>query len=340
MITRKAESMMLKLVLMGLAWACLAWAGDDVVVTTTGDRLVGEIKRLERDVLVFETDYSDADFRIKWEKVASIESKRSYLVETFEGRRLTGAIQMEPKTKQAEVGGAAVALREVAAVQPFERSFGSRFDAGFDIGFSMTKANGARQLSAGGNLVYRDERNYVGMSANALSNTRSQAPRTRRWEVGTEYKRLLGPNWYASATNDLLSSDEQNLRLRTTLGAGAGRYFLRSRQQYLGLGAGLAWTNESYRDPALPRRDSAEGFAGAEFKTERLKVFDVLMRGTVFPSLTIAGRLRANFRTDLDFNLPGDWYLRTGYYNNFDSKPPAGLARNDYGWSNSFGFKF
>ena len=47
---------------------------QDVVITTTGDRLVGEIIRVEKDVLTFSTGYSDSDFKIEWDKVASIES--------------------------------------------------------------------------------------------------------------------------------------------------------------------------------------------------------------------------------------------------------------------------
>jgi hypothetical protein len=46
------------------------------------------------------------------------------------------------------------------------------------------------------------------------------------------------------------------------------------------------------------------------------------------------------YRLDLDFNLPGDWYFRVGLFDNYDSKPPEGFSKNDYGWSNGFGFKF
>ena len=71
-------------VLLGTAGA--AHAASDVVVTTTGDRLVGEIKKVEKDVLTFETAYSDSDFKLKWDKIASIQSDRQFLVETFDGR--------------------------------------------------------------------------------------------------------------------------------------------------------------------------------------------------------------------------------------------------------------
>ena len=41
---------------------------QDVVITTSGDRLVGEIKSVEKDVLTLETAYSDADFKIEWDE--------------------------------------------------------------------------------------------------------------------------------------------------------------------------------------------------------------------------------------------------------------------------------
>ena len=74
--------------------------------------------------------------------------------------------------------------------------------------------------------------------------------------------------------------------------------------------------------------------------TERLKFADLLTRLTYYPSLTIGGRYRINYNFDLDFNLPGDWYFRIGFFENFDSKPPTDLSKNDYGWTNGFGLKF
>ena len=31
--------------------------------------------------------------------------------------------------------------------------------------------------------------------------------------------------------------------------------------------------------------------------------------------------------------------MRVGFFDNFDSRPPEGF-QNDYGWTNTFGFKF
>jgi hypothetical protein len=74
--------------------------------------------------------------------------------------------------------------------------------------------------------------------------------------------------------------------------------------------------------------------------TEKLKVTDLVTRLNYYPSLTIDDRYRINYTFDLDFNLPGDWYLRFSLFENYDSHPPASLSNNDYGLSTSFGFKF
>ena len=315
--------------------------GQDVVTTTSGDRLVGEIKRVEKDVLTLETAYSDADFKIEWEDVAALESKRQFIVETFDGRRISGSLSLDPDKKPVvQIAGTSVPLAEVAVVQPFERAFWSRWDTALDFGYSMTRTNSATQLSLGTNISYRDERYVDVIFANIFDSSQDNAPDTKRWDLGNDFRRLLGNRWYANTTQDFLNSEEQGLDLRTTIGGGGGRYVLRSASQHLALGAGLAWTNENYTDPTLPNKDSAEAYFGSEFMTEKLKITDLITRLTYYPSLTIDDRYRLVYRFDLDFNLPGDWYFRFGLFDNYDSQPPEGFSKNDYGWSNAFGFKF
>ncbi len=82
------------LALLLLACPQVAWAADDDVVTIkSGERLVGEIKRLQKDVLTLSTPFSDSDFAIKWGEIVAIESPRLFLVETYSGQRLSGSLQ-------------------------------------------------------------------------------------------------------------------------------------------------------------------------------------------------------------------------------------------------------
>ena len=314
---------------------------QDVVITTTGERLVGEIKKIEKDVLTLETGYSDADFKIEWDKIASIESTRQFVMETFDGRRVAGSLTPDPDKKATvQIGGMGVPLAEVSALQPFERKFWSRFDTALDFGYSLTRTNSAKQLSLGANVSYRDQR-YVDVTfANVFRSSQDNAPETQRWDVANDFRRLLGNRWYVNTTQDFLNSEEQGLKLRTSVGGGGGRYLTRTSSQYLALGGGVAWTNENYTDATLPAKDSAEAYLGTEFMTEKLKITDLITRFTYYPSLTIDDRYRIAYRFDFDFNLPGDWYFRIGFFDNYDSQPAEGFSKNDYGWSNAFGFKF
>jgi hypothetical protein len=94
--------------------AGVAYGQQDIVIPNNGDRLVGEIKSVEKDKLTLETTYSDVDFKIEWEDVASIESTRQFLVETFDGKRLSGSLKPDPAQKMVvQVGDTTVKLPDV-----------------------------------------------------------------------------------------------------------------------------------------------------------------------------------------------------------------------------------
>jgi putative salt-induced outer membrane protein YdiY len=327
-------------ILLLLATAAAASAQTDTVTTATGEKIVGEIIKVEKDVLTMSTPYSDSDFKIKWDQVVAIDSARQFMIETFDGKRISGSLKADAANKSVQVGSVAIVLADVSVIQPIERSFWSRFETALDFGYSMTRANEAKQLTLGGTLLYRAEHMVDTVIGNVFRSSQSNAPETQRWNVGNDYRYLLGSRWYANTSQDFLNSDEQSLDLRTTIGGGGGRYLLRSASQYLALGGGLAWTREDYTDPAIETQDSSEAYIGTEFMTEKLRITDLVTRLNYYPSLTIDDRYRINYTFDLDFNLPGDWYIRVSLFENFDSQPPAGLSKNDWGWSNAFGFKF
>ncbi|MCX6599198.1 MAG: DUF481 domain-containing protein [Acidobacteria bacterium] len=314
--------------------------GADLLVLSNGDTLRGEIKKLDGDVITFSTDYSDEDFRITWSKVVRVESERHFLVEQLSGVRLAGTLQPDKTGAAPRIGDTSVPLTEMVMIRPYETSFRSRLEAGFDLGFNMTKANATKQLTAGTDMRYEGERFAAHLSANAFLNRQANAPRTRRWEVSPDYRYLFGRSWYSLANATFFGSREQQLDLRSSVGGGIGRYFIRSSVRHLAVAGGAVWTRERYTDGAIPLQTSGESFLVAEYGTKRLKLADVLTRFHLYPSLTRQGRYRSNFTLELNFNLPGDWYMKSSYFNNYDSTPPAGLPRNDFGWRNGFGYNF
>src|SRR4029078_5298188 len=114
-------------ILLWLVAGSTAHAQPDTVTTATGEKIVGEIKSVEKDVLTIETPYSDSDFKVKGDQVVAIDSARQFMVETFDGRRLSGALTTDVAKKAMQVGAVTVALAEISTIQPFARWFWSRF---------------------------------------------------------------------------------------------------------------------------------------------------------------------------------------------------------------------
>ena len=56
-------------------------------------------------MLTLSTPYSDSDFKIEWGQIASIESKRQFLVDTFDGRRLSGSLTPDLSKKPVVIDG-------------------------------------------------------------------------------------------------------------------------------------------------------------------------------------------------------------------------------------------
>src|SRR5271154_1436011 len=64
----------------------------DTVVMKNGDRLTGEVKRLENGVLYIKTDYFSGAVGVDWLQVEKVVSTATYQIVLTNGSRLTGNI--------------------------------------------------------------------------------------------------------------------------------------------------------------------------------------------------------------------------------------------------------
>ena len=67
-------------------------AQNDTLIMNTGETLVGEIKGFDEGVVVIETDYSDSDFKVEWDKVVSINTEQKFVLISSDGDRLFGRL--------------------------------------------------------------------------------------------------------------------------------------------------------------------------------------------------------------------------------------------------------
>src|SRR5271154_6350136 len=109
----KVRSLMLSLVLLGLASSLFARDKTDVLVMKNGDSMTCEIKGLDSGVLYVSFDYIDGTASVDWTKVARLESTQLFVVKTEDGSVYTGAL------RTAETGGGRPA--QIQVLEPPEQ---------------------------------------------------------------------------------------------------------------------------------------------------------------------------------------------------------------------------
>ncbi len=323
-------------------------AGDDVLILVNGDRITGEVKKLELGELYFDADYGNGIFRFDWEDVKRIESNENFIARTSSGSRVTGSLRNDPGDSSRiliETEGETVELGhlELVELKQLDEGFWGRVDADLDFGLTLTKADETKQFTTRASFAYLDELWSTEGRISILRNVREATDTTRRSEFGGDYRRslpILGGRWFGIGNAGFLQSNELQLDLRSTLGGGIGNYIFQTNRILLSANGGAAWTNERYEDPEIPRRNSGEAFGVLEVNIFGINDLDILSNVVVFPSFTESGRVRVDFDAEFRWEFISDFYISLAFTENFDNSPPPDTPSSDYIFSTSIGWSY
>ena len=317
----------------------------DIVIMTNGDTVTCEIKELVRGRLRVSTD-SMGTMQIEWEDVRQITSSATFEVELDSGERFIGTFQATPQPGRlsvvADTGTTVHDHLTVVRITPMGDSWWGRFDGSLDVGFSFTKANEARQLSVAGDATRRGERLGLTLNVNSLFTSQEGVENTSRQVVDLQIQRYLPRRWLVAVLTQFQQNEELQLDLRSTLGAGGGRYLIQSNRTIVSLLGGMSFTREKFTGPE-PGESNAEALAILDFQTFTFDdpETDISARLSVVPSLTQAGRVRIDFDSRVRREILKDFYFSLGFFDNYDSEPGlVDAERNDYGFISSFGWAF
>ena len=225
---------------------------------------------MDRGILTIETDYSDSDFTVKWLDVISINSHQNYLILLRNGHRLNSDIKMSTKDSTkiilTEYGiEQEKQIRDIVYLKAVESKIVSRFSASLSFGANFTKSNNLLQLSIASDLSYTADKWLFTGKFNTVRSSQDEVDPTERTDgnVGIKYF-LENKNWYLRQNSDFLSNDEQQLKLRSAISAGAGRVFVKNNTLQFGAGLGLVYNIESFNDVDNSTRNSVEGYVSLE----------------------------------------------------------------------------
>lgn len=324
------------------------FAQNDTLVVNTGEILVGEIKGFDFGVITIETDYSDSDFKVEWDKVTSIKTAQTFVVITTNGDRYFGQLisgRQDPSNVAIiDIDGArtVVKIGDIVFFKEIEDTFWSRSDLLLSAGYTTTKANNLHQFTGKVEVGYLSERFKSDLSVRAIRSVQSvedASAEVSRTEGGIGILFFLVRDWFAVVRSDLLQSSELSLNIRAITKGGVGYYIIKTTRMNLGLAGGGAWNYEDYDDPSTSGRNSAEAFIAAEYNIFNLGELDLLTKVIGYPSLTESGRFRTDISFSLSHEFPRDLFIEFGFGFNYDNQPAEGASPSDYVLETTIGWE-
>jgi putative salt-induced outer membrane protein YdiY len=335
---------------LGLVSPLFAKRKDDVVVMRNGDRFTGEIKGLQQGELIFKSSYMKDSVRLDWRDVERVESKDNYIVELRNGKRVTGIIERTPSSeasaKNFEIVSGKRIIRvgpsDVTMIQQREKSFWNQLTGSVDYGFSFTSASSAVSSSLGADVAYRTSKNLVQLASTSQFDSQSGSNNANRFTFDSSYGRSLTNKWIAAGLFSLLKSNQQDLNLRSTLGAALVRRLVQTDTTSLQAVAGLVDNHEQYEPQpgTKPVHNNAEALVGVRFVMFRFKTLNINSQTYLFPGLSDSGRIRLSSQSNLRIELVRNFFWNFQLYENYDNRPPVVAPKNDLGTTMSLGWTF
>jgi len=327
-----------------LAAAGPALAADtDIVVLKNGDRFHGEIKGMEYGRLQLLTTTMSTVY-VEWDKVAGLVSPNFFELELMDGTRYYGSL--EP----ADAGTLAVALEgqtnaldvwQVVRIRRIKSSFWDRIDGSISLGANYTRSSEIGQGSLSASLRTRRPAFELSTDFSTTITVQPDQPDQSRTAFGVSYLRLMRNRWFVPAVGKLERNTDLGLDLRSSVGAGMGRYVLQTNRSVLSAAGGLLLNRENPVEGDTTTNVEAFVATTYEFFTYDTPKTSIDTTFALFPSLNVSGRYRTDFSLTLSREIVKDFTVGVTAYDSYDNKPPGGSSStHDLGISLTIGWSF
>jgi hypothetical protein len=320
-----------------------------VVTLGNGDRITGEVVRLERGRLEFKTDDAGTLY-LEWDHIASVvAAARVVEVLTSDGRRYLGTLAAAPAREVAVVGpGGTMTLpmADVTLITPIGASFWRKLDGSIDAGFSYTRSSGIAQLNLNWDTLYRKPASSTRLTASFTqtqqdSDEDGEGERDDRGAVELSHLRYPWQRWFVTVAGRFETNESLGLELRSQVGGAVGPRLINSNRAQMTVGAGLVVNNE--RGVDVEPTQNLEGlliFRSSYYTYDRPKT-NMDLSFAYYPSLSNAGRHRLQLDSAVKREVWKDLFVALNLFDTFDSRPPNPDAeRNDVGVVLSIGWTY
>jgi len=332
----------LLVVFLGLAGTARAQR-TDVVKMANGDRITGEVTKLDRGQLEFKTDDVGTIY-FEWDKIVSLEAKGQFYVSMSDGRQFLGSLAAGDPRSLVIVeasGPVSVPTYDVTLITPIGASFWKKLDGSVDVGFSYTRSSQVAQLNVNSNTLYRRPAFEGRLTASATVTTTEDGNKDDRGSIQASYVRYRGQRLFIASAAGFDSNESLGLLLRSQVAIAVGPRLINNNRAQLSVAGGIAANNEQNVD-AEPTKNLEALFTVRQsyYRYDRPKT-NVDIAFQYYPSLSNWGRQRIQLDASARRELLKDFFLSINTFDTFDSRPPSpDAAKNDVGVSFSIGWSY
>jgi len=302
-------------------------ASADEVRIKNGDRLTGEIVRMEKELLVFRTTYAEEKLRIPWKEVDCIVSDRSLPAEFMNHELIIGKISC-PESGKVRIDSTIlgqsnpVPLNQLHAVNP------STYSGLFNLGGSLNSGNtDTKALNVATRFQVKTHKHRFTVDAKYNYGEANGEASARNSSGSLKYDFFARGKVYTYAQSLSEQDSFANLNLRNTEGLGLGYQFFDTRLLSLFTEAGISYFNEDLKVGEDKQEAAGRWAAGLDWEVvpKRLKLFHRQEGYYSFVASSVVLRAEQGFRIPLYDNFAANFELDY----RFNSDPEAGKNSSD-----------
>ena len=329
--------------LLVLAPGALHAQKTDVITVRNGDQMTGEMKSMDRGLLVFSTDVART-IDVEWPKVVTARTDKRFTITLADGSILYGSLQ--PGTADSVVIVAdsvslTVATQAVVSLARLKPTFWKALDGKIGLGFDFTQQNAKTDFTLSGNVKYVRLSNVTKLDFSSTFSRQDDTDDIDRDNLTLANFRQFKKRWFFLGFGSASRNSQLSLDFRGTVGGGFGRLLAQSNKVDVAVWVAPAVSLEEYTGE--PGNTSIPLLIAADFLWFTWGALDTQISSqlAVIPILNQGGRWRLNFTLSLEREIVKNFYIELGITELYDSRPPSIDAnQNDFSLTTSLGWKF
>lgn len=324
----------------------------DEVVFFNDDKLIGEVKRMQRGELVFDPDKIDDDVTINLKDVKHLRARRiPYVIEDIRNKRYYGTLNAGIGPGWVKIAMADDSLdlfiEDLDNIHELEADFWQRLTGSISLGFSYTRNSNIGRINGSNSLSYATKLWTYQLTGDVIYTIDEDFRGIEKADLALGGYLEFWTHWFSVTQVQYQRITELGVSARIQGMEGLGPILVKNRHNDLRVATGISYQMEysvdSTKSDAATRSSSVEiplffNYYLFRLGTPKLKL---QVSNSVFFSITQPGRWRFDQNTTLDWKIIKHLNASAQLYINFDNRPPDPSANKfDYGIVFSIGYSW